>query len=72
MGDAEQTGWIVHPRLGMTHQACELIRLTASPDWKQVESCSPPDTRVTLQSAAKTFPLEDWRGALLEVPNGIE
>jgi hypothetical protein len=56
----------------MTHQACELIRLTASLDWKQVELCSPPDIRVILQSVAKAFPLEDWRGALLEVPNGIE
>lgn len=65
-------GWIVHPRLGMAHQACELIRLTASLDWKQVESCSPPDIRVILQSVAKAFPLEDRRGALLGVPDGIE
>lgn len=48
------------------------IRLTASLDWKEVESCSPPDIRVILQSVAKAFPLEDRRGALLEVPNGIE
>lgn len=70
IGDTEQMGWIVH--CGLTHQASELIRLTASLEWKQVESRSPPDICVMLTSAAKAFPLEDQRGALLGVPIGIE
>ncbi len=53
----------------MTHQACELIRLT---DWKQVELCSRLDIRMVLESVTEAFTLEKRRGAFLEDPNGIE
>ncbi len=54
--DIEQMGRALDLRLGMTHEAGELIQLIASLHWDQVELGSPADIRTIIQSVAKACP----------------
>lgn len=65
--DIEQMGRALHLRLGMTHEAGELIQLIASLHWNQVELGSPADIRMIIQSVAKACPPENRSGTVSEV-----
>lgn len=65
--DIEQMGRAVDLRLGMTHEAGELIQLIASLHWDQVELGSPAEIRRIIQSVAKACPPEKRSGIFLEV-----
>jgi 3-hydroxyisobutyrate dehydrogenase-like beta-hydroxyacid dehydrogenase len=54
--DIEQMGRALDLRLGMTHEAGELIQLIASLHWDQVQLGSPADIRTIIQSVAKACP----------------
>jgi hypothetical protein len=54
-------------RLGMTHEAGELIQLIASLDWDQVELESPAAIRMIIQSVAKACPPKNRLGTVSEV-----
>jgi 3-hydroxyisobutyrate dehydrogenase-like beta-hydroxyacid dehydrogenase len=64
--DIEQMGRASHLRLGMTHEAGELIQLMANLDWDQVELRSPADIRMIIQSVAKAGLPENRSGAFSE------
>ena len=65
--DIEQMGRALHLRLGMTHEAGELIQLIASLHWDPVELGSPADIRMIIQSVAKACPPENRSGTFSEV-----
>jgi len=52
-GTSEQMVGLLDLRLGMTHEAGELIQLIASLHWDQVELGSPADIPQVIQSVAK-------------------
>ena len=65
--DIEQMGRAFQLRLGMTHEAGELIQLMASIPWEQVELGSPADIRKIIQAVSKACLLESRIGAFSEV-----
>ena len=67
MRDLEQLGRAVRLRLGMTHEAGELIRLMAGVPWEQVQLKSPTDVRTIVQTVARACPTENESGTFVEV-----
>ena len=65
--EIEQMGRGLHARLGMTHEAGELLQLMASIPWNQVELGSPADIRMIVQTLAKACSLESRSRTFLEV-----
>lgn len=65
--DIEQMGRAFHLRLGMTHEAGDLIQLMASIPWEQVELKSPTDVRKIIQAVAKACLVESPVDEFLEV-----
>jgi 3-hydroxyisobutyrate dehydrogenase-like beta-hydroxyacid dehydrogenase len=69
--DIEQMGRALHLRLGMTHEAGELIRLIASLHWDQVELESPGGIRTIVEAVAKACPPENRSDTFSEVSSDI-
>jgi len=65
--DLEQMGRAFHLRLGMTHEAGDLIQLMASIPWDKVDLGTPADNRKIIQAVAKACLLESRADAFLEV-----
>jgi 3-hydroxyisobutyrate dehydrogenase-like beta-hydroxyacid dehydrogenase len=65
--DIEKMGRALDLRLGMTHEAGELIQLISSLDWDQVELGSPAAIRTIIQAVAEACPPENRLGTVSEV-----
>jgi 3-hydroxyisobutyrate dehydrogenase-like beta-hydroxyacid dehydrogenase len=65
--EIEQMGQALHLRLGMTHEAGDLMQLIASIPWDEVQLGSSDDIRKIIQAVAKASPLENRLGAFSEV-----
>lgn len=65
--DIEQMGRMLQLRLGMTHEAGDLIQLMANIPWDRVELGSASDIRTIIQAMAKACLIESRSGTLSEV-----
>lgn len=67
MREIEQMGQALNLRLGMTHEAGDLIQLMASVPWDQVELGSSGNIRKIIRAVAKACPVENRSVTFSEV-----